>query len=117
MDWTSIDWAAVAVLGGLVGASELISRYKDNPFAALKTWPGVSYISINSIASVAVLGLLRRSRQPAHAHRNAPHERLALRFGRTQRLSKLLKGRWPKYFQFEWLARLGGQSANQMPSH
>jgi hypothetical protein len=59
MDWTSIDWAAVAVLGGLVGASELISRYKDNPFAALKTWPGGSYISINSIASVAALGLIR----------------------------------------------------------
>ena len=32
-----MDWAAVAALGGLVGASELISRYKDDPFAALKT--------------------------------------------------------------------------------
>jgi len=30
MDWTSLDWAAAAVLGGVVGASELISRYKDD---------------------------------------------------------------------------------------
>ena len=58
MDSTLLDGAAVALLGGLVGASELISRYKDEPFAALKTWPGISYISINSAASVVALGLI-----------------------------------------------------------
>jgi hypothetical protein len=31
MNWTWLDWAAVALLGGVVGASELISRYKDEP--------------------------------------------------------------------------------------
>jgi hypothetical protein len=41
MNWTLFDWAAVAALGGLVGASELVSRYKDNPVAALKTWPAI----------------------------------------------------------------------------
>jgi len=58
MDSTLPDGTAVALLGGLVGASELISRYKDDPFAALKTWPGASYISINSAASVVALGLI-----------------------------------------------------------
>jgi len=58
MNWTLLDWAAVAALGGLVGASELVSRYKDNPVAALKTWPAIFYISVNTIASVAALGLI-----------------------------------------------------------
>ncbi len=30
MDWSWLDWAAVAALEGIVGASELISRYKDH---------------------------------------------------------------------------------------
>jgi hypothetical protein len=59
MDWTWLDWAGAAALGGLVGASELVSRYKDNPAAALKTWPAIFYISVNIIASVAALGLIR----------------------------------------------------------
>jgi hypothetical protein len=37
-----LAWAAVAVLGCAVGASELISRYKDDPGAAIQTWPAVS---------------------------------------------------------------------------
>jgi hypothetical protein len=56
MDLNWLDWAAAALLGGAVGASELISRYKDHPGAAIKTWPAVFYIAINGIASV----LLRR---------------------------------------------------------
>jgi hypothetical protein len=35
MDWSWLDWAAVAVLGGGVGSSELISRYKDHPWGVL----------------------------------------------------------------------------------
>jgi len=59
MDWSWLDWAAVALLGGVVGASELISRYKDNPWAAIKSWPAIVYIAINSAASVGALGLIR----------------------------------------------------------
>jgi hypothetical protein len=59
MDWSWLDWAAVAVLGGVIGASELISRYKDAPGAAIKSWPAILYISINSVASVSALGLAR----------------------------------------------------------
>src|SRR5581483_11650312 len=59
MDWNWLEWPAVAILGGVVGASELISRYKDRPGAAIRSWPAVSYILINSGASVGALGLIR----------------------------------------------------------
>lgn len=58
MDWSWLDWAAVAVLGGVVGASELISRYKDDPGAAIQSWPAIFYIAINGVASVGALGLI-----------------------------------------------------------
>jgi hypothetical protein len=59
MDWSWLDWAAVALLGGVVGASELISRYKDDPWAAIKSWPAIVYIAINSAASLGALGLMQ----------------------------------------------------------
>jgi hypothetical protein len=59
MDWSWFDWLAVAVIGAVVGASELISRYKDDPGAALKSWPAIFYIAINSAASSGALGLIR----------------------------------------------------------
>ena len=59
MDWSWLDWAAAAVLGGAVGASELISRYKDHPGAAIQSWPAMVYIAINSAASLGALSLIR----------------------------------------------------------
>lgn len=58
MDSSWLDWAAVAILGGVVGASELISRYKDHPGAALRIWPAIFYIAINSAASIGALGII-----------------------------------------------------------
>jgi hypothetical protein len=58
MNWSWLDWAAAAALGGIVGVSELISRYKDDPWAAIKSWPAIFYLSINSAASVAALLLM-----------------------------------------------------------
>src|SRR5260370_36754767 len=58
MDLIRLDWTVVAVVGGVVGASELISRYKDNPWAAIKNWPAIFYITINCAASVGALGLI-----------------------------------------------------------
>ena len=58
MDLSWPDWAAVALLGGVVGASELISRYKDDPAASIKSWPAIFYIAINSAASIGALGLI-----------------------------------------------------------
>jgi hypothetical protein len=46
------------MLGGLVGASELISRYKDDPGVAIQSWPAFFYIAINSAASLGALGLI-----------------------------------------------------------
>lgn len=53
-----LDWIAVAALGALVGASELISRYRDAPEAALQTWPALGYIAVNVAASLGALGLI-----------------------------------------------------------
>ncbi len=50
----------MAALGGLVGSSELISRYKDDPGAALRTLPARFYIAINCAGSVAALGLIHQ---------------------------------------------------------
>ena len=59
MDWTyALDWTAVLLLGGAVGASELISRYRDDPVAALRTWPAVVYLAINTLASAGALGVI-----------------------------------------------------------
>jgi hypothetical protein len=58
MDWTWLDWVAAAALGGVVGASELISRYKDDPGSAIRSWPAIFYIAINSAASLGALGLM-----------------------------------------------------------
>jgi hypothetical protein len=59
MDWGWLDWAGAAALGGVVGASELISRYKDDRGAALKSWPAILYIAVNSAAAAGALGLIR----------------------------------------------------------
>lgn len=52
-----IGYLAVAVLGGLVGCGELVSRYPDSPRAAVRTAPGIFYISVNALAALAALVL------------------------------------------------------------
>jgi len=52
-----LDWVAVAVIGGVVGVSELISRYKDDPWLH-QSWPAAFYLAINSAASVGALLLM-----------------------------------------------------------
>lgn len=67
MNWSWLDWVAVALLGGIVGTSELISRYKDDPWAAIRSWPARFYIAINGTASLGALGLIPASWfGPAH---------------------------------------------------
>jgi hypothetical protein len=53
-----LDWLAVAALGGVIGASEIVSRYRDAPGAALRTLPSIFYIAINVAASLGALGLM-----------------------------------------------------------
>lgn len=59
MDKSSLDFAAVAILGALVGGGELVSRYRDAPARALYNWPAAIYVALNIAASVAALELIR----------------------------------------------------------
>ena len=59
MDASALDYVAAAMLGGLVGAGELSSRYRDAPGRALYTRPALLYILLNIAASVAALALAR----------------------------------------------------------
>ena len=57
MNPLSLDYVAAALLGGLVGAGELSSRYRDAPGRAIYTQPALFYIGLNIAASVAALAL------------------------------------------------------------
>jgi hypothetical protein len=48
----------VAVLGGLIGLVELISRYRDDPLRAVKQFPAIVYIIVNMGASGLALYLI-----------------------------------------------------------
>jgi hypothetical protein len=52
-------YAAVAVIGGLVGAGELVVRYRDDPRRALFCLAAGLYIGINVAASLAAYGLIK----------------------------------------------------------
>jgi len=41
------------LIGGLVGAGELVSRYRDAPFSALGRGPSLGYLAINAVAAGA----------------------------------------------------------------
>lgn len=51
------DVVAVATIGALVGISELVSRYRDEPTRALFTMPAVLYVALNAIAALLALGI------------------------------------------------------------
>ncbi len=53
--------AIVAVLLGLVvGASEILSRYRDEPLRAVVTRPGLMYLGLNGVISGLTYGVLIR---------------------------------------------------------
>lgn len=51
-------YSFVFLIGGSVGAAELVSRYRDKPTRALLTAPAVFYMSLNAFGSVAALALI-----------------------------------------------------------
>ena len=55
---TTLDWVAVAAIGVVVGASELISRYRDSPARCRSDLAGRILHRINGIASVGALHLI-----------------------------------------------------------
>lgn len=54
-----LEHLVALLLGGSVGAGELISRYKDSPARAVSCLGGLAYISLNAVASVSALALLK----------------------------------------------------------
>jgi hypothetical protein len=54
-----LDFLICGLIGGLVGAGELVSRYRDDPMRALLSASAVIYAGMNVLASVAALGLIR----------------------------------------------------------
>ena len=53
-----MDYVAVVLIGGLVGAGELVARYRDAPLIALRAWSAALYVGLNAAASGVALGLI-----------------------------------------------------------
>lgn len=58
MNTTSVDIILVFLLGALVGAAELVSRFRDEPTRAIVSRPGILYLAVNGIASASALAAL-----------------------------------------------------------
>lgn len=59
-DYDSIlQLLVAAILGGLISSAEIISRYKDEPDNALRTWPSLFYMLLNATASTIALAAIR----------------------------------------------------------
>ncbi|HUE02105.1 MAG TPA: hypothetical protein VMR62_21225 [Bryobacteraceae bacterium] len=54
----AIDYLLVAILGAAVGGAELVSRYRDAPYIALRTRPAWLYLSLNVAAAALALMLV-----------------------------------------------------------
>jgi hypothetical protein len=52
------NYVLALALGALVAAAELVSRYKDAPTRAIGSGPGLTYLAVNGLGSVAVLALI-----------------------------------------------------------
>jgi hypothetical protein len=53
-------YIATLLLGGAIGISELISRYRDAPLRALLTQPASLYIAFNAAAAILALAAVRQ---------------------------------------------------------
>jgi len=54
-----VSYLICGMLGGATGVVELVSRYKDDPVAAVQSVAAVNYILLNVLSSVAALLLLQ----------------------------------------------------------
>jgi hypothetical protein len=52
LDLTHLWYVGVPLTGALIGATELVARYRDAPFTALGTGPARFYIFVNALASL-----------------------------------------------------------------
>jgi hypothetical protein len=53
-----MEWVAVGLFGALVGAAELVNRYRDSPGRALRSLAALFYIALNVTASLSALALI-----------------------------------------------------------
>jgi hypothetical protein len=53
------EWLTVASFGVLIGITDIISRYRDEPDNALGTLPGFFYLLVNALASLLTLASIR----------------------------------------------------------
>lgn len=59
--WAAWGWGLVSfIFGALVGLSEIISRYRDEPLHATANRYGASYLLLNGLMSTAAYGFLLR---------------------------------------------------------
>ncbi len=58
MDSQGADFLIVAIVGGLLGMCELLSRYRDEPWRAIYNIPAIVYVLINAVAATLALWLL-----------------------------------------------------------
>lgn len=56
--WLVMNYVFASMIGLIVGATELMARYRDAPFAPLKSGPGITYFAINGGASMLAYFLL-----------------------------------------------------------
>jgi hypothetical protein len=54
---TALAIVAAGLIGAVVGASELLTRYRDSSSAALRNLPAALYLAINAAASIAAYGV------------------------------------------------------------
>ncbi|OJH36669.1 hypothetical protein BON30_33535 [Cystobacter ferrugineus] len=58
----SLQYLAVALIGACVGIGELVSRYQDNPYEAIRNRHAVLYTVINVLAAIVALLALKTVR-------------------------------------------------------
>ena len=67
-DWlvsATTGWCAIAgMLAALAAGAELVGRYKDAPGRALRSTPGIAYLSLNGLLAALVLVALRYGNMP-----------------------------------------------------
>ncbi len=54
-----LEWLIAGLMGGVISSAEIISRYRDEPEYALRTWPSLFYMLLNALASVTTLAIIR----------------------------------------------------------
>ena len=53
------EWLFAGLVGALISSAEIISRYRDEPEYALRTWASAFYLLLNALASVVALAFIR----------------------------------------------------------